>query len=860
MRLHRQFRYIHEPLPVDDDAIPVLGHEELVATLRERLVYSHGGTFLVSGFRGVGKSTLVLQALSAAASHYRRTGKHELLSVHLNIARKMEGDQLLFAVVRRIFETLDDKGLLKQLPHDVQEALLLAYTRTSLSFKQTQSEGNEHGGTMGFGLQKGPLASVSPTLSLTGRRTSARATEASFLAYSETDVEHDLVRIIQLLGGVQGRTTTRRRRLRRRERRRLLVHPVIVLDEVDKLTDNSEEALGHLETLLGTLKNVLTARGAHFILVAGPDLHDQALRDADRGNGVYESVFSWRMYVPCLWTAPERLVQGLVAARRAELVRTHGPARPMPRNWPMGVTWPGNISSDELHHEPEGLGTLIEYLRFKSRGVPRRLLQELNALVEWDSSGDPMLQVPDEDWQRMLFYGHLESVVSGAVSTDPTNALAPLPIDNDRWRLCGYHVVDWALRSRGRVFTVAEITSDGQLDPLLRVDGPTVTRLLRHLVRSGVLEVASEGDRPDATEYGNPADTRVTYYRLTDAYCRRLAGFAWHSESERADLRLPAPPLTTPWDTTAANLRTPAAADPTGEAGSPLVPSAAVPPVMRLGDRYEALVPIGSGGMGVVYRGRDLRTGEAVAVKLLRRELAVDETMLARFHREARIGMRMRHPNIMHTIEIVESPEHALIMELIEGPVLADALAEQGALPPEEAARIGKDLGEALRYMDSMSLYRIDIKPSNVVRHATRGAVIVDLGLARALEEAGRQLTQTGVLIGTPSFMAPEQILGREADIRSDLFALGALLYRCVSGRLPHDNISNAASVLYSVVHEDISVDGLPVSPALRNVLRTCLARDPDLRYQKPQDFLAELATTPELRGETGPQAMPDAG
>lgn len=110
----------------------------------------------------------------------------------------------------------------------------------------------------------------------------------------------------------------------------------------------------------------------------------------------------------------------------------------------------------------------------------------------------------------MLFYGHLESVVSGAVSVDQMNALAPLPIDHDRWRLCGYHVVDWVLRSRGRVFTATEITSDGQPDPLLRVDGPAVTRLLRYLVRSGVLEVASEGDRPDATEYGNPADTRVT--------------------------------------------------------------------------------------------------------------------------------------------------------------------------------------------------------------------------------------------------------------------------------------------------------------------------------------------------------------
>ncbi|MEV7415491.1 serine/threonine-protein kinase [Streptomyces sp. NPDC089919] len=846
-QLHQEFRYVHEPLAARDEAIPVLGHEELVATLRERLVHSRGGTFLVSGFRGVGKSTLVLQALAATAEHYERAGKHALLSVHLNIARKMEGDQLLFAVVRRIFETLDDRGLLKRLPPDVQEALLLAYTRTSLSFKQTHSEGNEHGGTMGFGLQKGPLAAVTPTLSLTGKRTSARATEAAFLAYSETDVEHDLIRIIQLLGGVQGHPAPRRRRrLRRRVRDRLLVHPVIVLDEVDKLTDSSEDALRHLETLLGTLKNVLTARGAHFILVAGPDLHDQAIRDADRGNGVYESVFSWRMYVPCLWEAPERLLQGLLDARRSELRRTPEPP-PLPGIQPPSVTWHGYPSPDAPDAEPAGLGTLTDYLRFKARGVPRRLLQELNALVVWGGSGRPMLQVPEEDWGRIQFYSHLEEVVSAAVAVDTADGPAPLPIDEDRWRLSGYHVVDWALRSRGRMFTAREITGDGQVDPLLRMDPPTVTRLLRHLVRNGVLEVASEGDRADATAYGNPADSRVTYYRLTDAYARRLAGFARHNENERVDLGLPAPQLAGPWDT-ATTVRP----VPQGTNTTDGVPAAVVPerplPVTRLGDRYEALEAIGSGGMGVVYRGRDLQTGDTVAIKLLRRELAADENMLARFHREARIGMRMRHPNVARSIELLDSPEQALVMELIEGPSLAGLLAEQGILTPERTAGIAADLGEALRYLDAMGLSRIDIKPSNIVLHRSRGAVIIDLGLVRALEAAGERLTQTGHMIGTPVFMAPEQLLGQEADIRSDLYALGAVLYQCVSGRLPHEGSSFSAR-LYAVAHEEVSVADLPGSDALREVLRTCLARDPGLRYPTPAAFVAALAMTPESRG-----------
>ncbi|MFJ8140877.1 hypothetical protein [Streptomyces sp. NPDC096013] len=232
---------------------------------------------------------------------------------------------------------------------------------------------------MGFGMQRGPLAAVSPALSLTGGRTSARSTEATFLDYSEMDVEQDLIRIIQLLGGIQGPAARRRRRFRR-ERRRLLVHPVIVLDEVDKLTDNSDEALGHLENLLGTLKNVLTTRGAYFIPVAGPDLHDQALRDADRGNGVYESVFSWRMYVRCLWAGPERLVRGLVDYGRAETV----PAPAMRSVQPgRSVTW-----------RPDGLRRAVA----ENLGdpVPRKVMLDAEVGDGW-GTGSARLAVAVDD-------------------------------------------------------------------------------------------------------------------------------------------------------------------------------------------------------------------------------------------------------------------------------------------------------------------------------------------------------------------------------------------------------------------------------------------------------------------------------
>src|SRR5262249_54158272 len=162
----------------------------------------------------------------------------------------------------------------------------------------------DHSAGLDLGGGKG-IGRVLPKLSMSARRTQSLATEAAFLAYSETDVEYDLMRIVQLVCrepiGPPPRSALRRLwpwPPRHQARLRL----VIVLDEVDKLTAE-DSGLEAVEALLSGIKNVLTMSGAHFLIVAGPDLHDRAVRDAARGNGVYESVFGWRLYVPCCWQA-----------------------------------------------------------------------------------------------------------------------------------------------------------------------------------------------------------------------------------------------------------------------------------------------------------------------------------------------------------------------------------------------------------------------------------------------------------------------------------------------------------------------------------------------------------------------------
>ncbi|MEU5701548.1 serine/threonine-protein kinase [Streptomyces aurantiacus] len=872
MPLRRKFRYIHEPLPAGDEALPALGHESLVQALRERLTYSHGGAFLVSGFRGVGKSTLVLRALDKAKDAW---GKRDvMLVVHLNVGRTMTTDQLLFAVVRRIFESLDDRDLLVGLPREVQRSLLLAYSRTSLSFTQTQSESKERGTTVGLAPQHRLL----PTMSFNSRRTRAQASEAAFLAYSETDVEHDLVRILHLLNGSEGRPEQRtrpQRLLRRRRRRqtaRLRVHPVVVLDEVDKLTDNKDEELALFEGVLGRIKNVLTARGAHFIVVAGPDLHDRAIQDADRGNGVYESVFGWRMYVPCLWDAPERLVRGLVGevgAQEPQPVR--GPPTPPPGGTVNGapVTYP-TYPPDITYRIPQTpmdearLARFISYLCFKARGVPRRLLQEFNSTVVWED-GSPSLRVSEADWARIDFYARLEAVVSEAIAVSDPEGPARVAIDDDRRRLGGYHVVDWALRSEGRPFTCTDVTGSQGIDPLLRMTPPAVERLMRHLVRAGMLDVVSEPGRPNATRYGG-AESTLAYYKLSDAYKRQLAGFVRSSESERSDLGIVAPlPGSGPYGGTVTVDPAPPSPPVTGHGplpagGTPSVPrapaasaapAAGTPAVAVLAERYEMSSLLGQGGMGAVYQGRDLLTGRPIAIKVLHNAARNDEQMLARFRREAQVSRQLNHPQIVRTLDALgggADAEPALIMELVEGPSLWDVLNERGPLPAGLVARIGRQLGEALAFIDDMGISRIDLKPSNVLVHPERGAVIIDLGIARPLTD-DRELTVVGMVIGTPGYMAPEQARGGPADIRTDLYTLGILMYQCLAGTLPWD-ASSAIQMIYEIANTEVSVDALPVSEELRALLGSTLSRSPDSRPRDPGEFLARLASTPEAQEE----------
>jgi serine/threonine protein kinase len=806
--LKPSFRYVHEPSRAGEDALPPLGNEMLIEELQSRILHSRGGAFLITGFRGVGKSTLVLKALDGLAS--RAAARELVLPVVLSVARATTTERLLFAIVRRVFETLNDSGVLGQLPAQTRHALIVAYMRTSLSFKETQSDARER--SAGLDLSLGPGKAVKaiadltvPKISMSAKRSHSLAMEAAFLAYSETDVEYDLMRIVSLVDQRAKSDDERHAllwRLRPSDHQNpAQPHLVIVLDEVDKLTAD-KAGIATIEDLLTGIKNVLTMPGVHFLMVAGPDLHDRALRDAARGNGVYESVFGWRLYVPCVWDAPDRLMADIIRA---------------------------DTSTDA-----DTVESLTQYLRFKARGVPRRLLQEVNGFIVWEENC-PRLRINAMDIERIEFYARLERILRDYFKTSQQKRLFPVAIDEDRWRLGGYYVVDWVLQSEGEPFSAADLLREGEeaeFDPLLRISRRNVDRLLDHLVQNRVLDVVREMNGM-ATVIGDIAESGVKVFRLADEIRQLLYGFAAQHEAERAGHDVSLALATMGRQVQYPNLAR----------RSPKV----------IAGRYELGDLLRQGGITSSYKGRDVITGRQVEVKLLRPALSGDPVARARFQRDADILQRLSHPQIVRVYDVLHGPEQdpVVITEWLHGPSLQQLIADDGPMPPSQVAAVGRILAEVLNYAAGNQVVRLDLKPSTIVM-ADRGPVIVDLGIAIRLGEHDAAITEAGQFVGTPEFMAPELLEGRDPDPQADIYSLGLILYYCITGKVPWEGMAGRPALMIAIRTEDVDMTDLPISPEFREALARAVVRDRDTRFSHATDLRDALTETPEYRSLAG--------
>jgi Tol biopolymer transport system component len=278
---------------------------------------------------------------------------------------------------------------------------------------------------------------------------------------------------------------------------------------------------------------------------------------------------------------------------------------------------------------------------------------------------------------------------------------------------------------------------------------------------------------------------------------------------------------------------------------------------LSLGSRFgsfDVVAPLGAGGMGEVYRARDRRLGREVALKVLPDAVAQDAERLARFESEARTLASLNHPNVaqIHGIEEHDGVR-ALVMELVEGETLAERLA-RGALPVDEAMAVAEQVAAALEAAYEEGIVHRDLKPSNVMIDDREGRVrVLDFGLARrpsSSEEAelttlsgAPARTEPGTLMGTVPYMSPEQVRGQPLDARSDLWALGCLLYELLVGASPFRRVTSAETVA-AILNEPPDLDRLPpeTPERVRLLVERCLRKDPRRRLHHAADARIEIA------------------
>ncbi len=272
----------------------------------------------------------------------------------------------------------------------------------------------------------------------------------------------------------------------------------------------------------------------------------------------------------------------------------------------------------------------------------------------------------------------------------------------------------------------------------------------------------------------------------------------------------------------------------------------------RLGP-YQIVAPVGAGGMGQVYRACDTRLGRDVAIKVISAEAEPTEEQRQRFHREARAVAQLAHPHIASLFDVGhEAGIDYLVTELLEGETLA-ARIERGPLPIEQCLHLGARIASALAAAHARGIVHRDLKPANVMLTAT-GPKLLDFGLAKAFGSGSAitgdsaqsaTLTRTGMIVGTVPYMAPEQLEGREADARTDIFALGALLYEMVSGRPAFSAPTPVALVGAVLASDPPSIRSIRADapPSLERLIRHCLAKDPADRWHSARDVELQLAS-----------------
>src|SRR5438132_10054809 len=261
----------------------------------------------------------------------------------------------------------------------------------------------------------------------------------------------------------------------------------------------------------------------------------------------------------------------------------------------------------------------------------------------------------------------------------------------------------------------------------------------------------------------------------------------------------------------------------------------------QLKDEYEILDELGRGGMAIVFRAREKQLERDVAIKVLPFSLAFDKEFVERFQREARTAAKLEHPSIIPIYRVGKNGRVIyFVMKFLRGKPLSAVLGTRGSLPPAEIRQVLVQVARALAYAHKSGIVHRDIKPDNIMFDEHGQAVVTDFGIAKAA--TGGKLTGTGMSIGTPHYMSPEQARAQQLDGRSDVYSLGVVAYQSLTGSVPFDG-EDSFSIGYKHIMEEIPAPPLETydQRTVFEIIRKMMAKSPDDRFQSADDLVQAL-------------------
>jgi eukaryotic-like serine/threonine-protein kinase len=270
--------------------------------------------------------------------------------------------------------------------------------------------------------------------------------------------------------------------------------------------------------------------------------------------------------------------------------------------------------------------------------------------------------------------------------------------------------------------------------------------------------------------------------------------------------------------------------------------------------RYRMVSKVGEGGMSYVNLAEDIATRERYAIKVLSPSLSEDVNAMARLRREAALGMRLAHPNVCHIMRLGETEDGLVyvVMPFVEGELLADRTQRLGTNSLAETARFVNDMASGLHLAHQLKIVHRDLKPENVMisrrPDGVEFAVVMDFGLAKERKAEGelQKLTATGIILGTPEFMSPEQLRGKTLDARTDIYSLGLLVYEMLTGKLPFQGRTQQEMMIARLRSDPIPLrrmrPELNLPESVERVLVKAMQRDPEDRYQTTLEFADAFA------------------